>query len=218
MPTAAFVTWMALVEAQVGKVWNWMTYWELCLTGAALSMDAFAVSVSSGMVLQKTKWRHSLKIAASFGLFQGLMPVIGYTVARTFADKIQAIDHWVAFLLLAFIGGKMLWEVRDQECEIPKGNPLQWQTLLVMSIATSIDALAVGAAFAVRPAEGLLAPRYGFLLCAAVIAVITFVICAIGVRLGRKSACLLGRKAEMVGGLVLILLGLKILVEHIWFQ
>ena len=192
-----------------------MTWMELLLTAVALSMDAFAVSVGSGMVLCRVRLSDAGRLAGSFGLFQGLMPIIGYTVARTFASRVQAIDHWIAFLLLAFIGGKMLWEVFNGEEEAPKSNPCQWQNLIVMAIATSIDALAVGASFAVRPAAGLLAPSYGFLLCSGVIALVTCVICLVGVRLGSKTGDRFGRKAEIAGGLILIGLGLKSLIQHL---
>lgn len=190
----------------------------LLFIAVGLSMDAFAVSVSSGMILCHTKMRRVLKIAASFGLFQGLMPLIGYTIARTFADKIEAVDHWIAFLLLAFVGGKMLWEaLRGGEEECPHGDPCSWKNLLVMSVATSIDALAVGASFAVMPREGLLGPAFGYLLCCAVIAVVTFLLCIVGVEVGCRFGNRFGKKAEIAGGIVLIAIGLKILLEHTVF-
>ena len=139
-----------------------MDIWTLLLMSAGLAMDAFAVSVSSGIVLCHTCWRQTVRISGSFGFFQGLMPLIGYTIARTFADKISAFDHWVAFGLLAFIGGKMLWEVfRGGEEDLPGGDPCSWKNLLVMSLATSIDALAVGASLAVMPRTGLLIHSWG---------------------------------------------------------
>lgn len=190
----------------------------LLLIAAGLSMDAFAVSVSNGMVMCHTKMRRILKIAGSFGLFQGLMPLIGYTVANTFADKIQAVDHWIAFILLAFVGGKMLWEAfHGGDEELPHGDPCSWKNLLVMSIATSIDALAVGASFAVMPREGLLAPSFGYLLCCGIIAAVTFLLCIIGVVVGCRFGDRFGKKAEIIGGLVLIAIGLKILLEHTVF-
>lgn len=193
---------------------GWLT---LLLMASGLAMDAFAVSVSSGMVLCRVRFRQTLRLAGSFGLFQGLMPIIGYTIARTFADKIQSVDHWVAFLLLTFIGGKMLvevWQSRN-EPEQPHEDPCEWKNLLVMSIATSIDALAVGASLAVMPRTGLLAPGYGFLICSGVIALVTFVICIAGVLIGCRTGKLMGRRAEVIGGIVLIGIGLKILLEHL---
>lgn len=109
----------------------------LLLLAVGLSMDAFAVSVSSGILMCHTKWTKSVKLAGAFGLFQGLMPVIGYVIAHTFAHQIEAFDHWIAFGLLVFIGGKMLWEVLrgGDGDDIPKGDPTDWKNLLVMAIA-----------------------------------------------------------------------------------
>lgn len=189
----------------------------LLLIAVGLAMDAFAVSVSSGMILCHIKIRQNLKIAGSFGLFQGVMPLIGYAIANTFADKIKAVDHWIAFGLLAFVGGKMLWEaIRGGEDE-PHGDPTEWRNLLIMSIATSIDALAVGASLAVMPRTGILAFSLGYLLCCLIIALVTFVICLGGVLVGCRFGNLFGKKAEIVGGLVLIGMGLKILLEHTVF-
>jgi putative Mn2+ efflux pump MntP len=190
----------------------------LLLIAAGLSMDAFAVAVSSGMVLCFTKPHQTLRIAGSFGLFQGLMPLIGYTIANTFSDKFEAIDHWIAFGLLGFVGGKMLWEAIEGDDDLPSGDPSRWNTVLVMSVATSIDALAVGASIAVMPHQGILALKYGYLICSVVIAIITFVLSAGGVILGCRFGNLFGKKAEVVGGLVLIGIGLKILIEHTVLQ
>lgn len=188
----------------------------LLLLAVGLSMDAFAVSISSGIVICHTCVRKTVKISASFGFFQGLMPLIGYIVARTFADKIQAFDHWIAFILLAFIGGKMLWEVfHESEEEAMKGDPCSWQNLLLMSIATSIDALAVGASLALMPPTGILSIPFGYLLCCLVIALVTFIICFAGVKIGCRTGNRFGKKAEIIGGIVLIAIGLKILLEHL---
>ena len=149
---------------------NIMGFLTLLLIAVGLSMDAFAVSVSSGMALCFTKMRQNLRIAGSFGLFQGIMPLLGYAVANTFSDKFEAIDHWIAFGLLGFVGGKMLWEAWRGGEDIPSGDLSSWRSVMLMSVATSIDALAVGASFAVMPHEGILA-RAGYLLCAAIIAV-----------------------------------------------
>ena len=193
-----------------------MSIWMLLLMAAGLSMDAFAVSVSSGILLGRARWTQTLKIAASFGIFQGLMPLIGYTIARLFARQIEAFDHWVAFGLLVFIGGKMLWEVlRGKEDDAPRGDPCNWMNLLLMSIATSIDAMAVGVSLAVMPHTGMLAGDYGYLACCGIIALVTFVICTVGVKIGCKTGDLFGRKAEIAGGLVLIGIGVKILLEHL---
>lgn len=194
-----------------------MDIWTLLLLAVGLAMDAFAVSVSSGIVLCHVHMSQTLKISGSFGLFQGLMPLIGYAVAHTFAEKIASVDHWVAFALLVFIGGKMLYEVwtSRNEPEKPHENPCNWRNLLVMSVATSIDALAVGASLAVMPHTGLLALSAGYLLCCLVIGLVTLVICTAGVIIGCRTGNLLGRKAEVAGGVVLIGIGLKILIEHL---
>ncbi len=194
-----------------------MGFLTLLLIAVGLSMDAFAVSVSSGMALCFTKMRQNLRIAGSFGLFQGIMPLLGYAVANTFSDKFEAIDHWIAFGLLGFVGGKMLWEALRGGEDIPSGDLSSWRSVMLMSVATSIDALAVGASFAVMPHEGILALRAGYLLCAAIIAVVTFVLCFGGVILGCRFGNLFGNKAEIAGGVVLIGIGIKILLEHTIF-
>lgn len=189
----------------------------MLLIAVGLSMDAFAVAVSNGMVLCFTTRRQNLKIAGSFGFFQGLMPLIGYVIANTFSDKLSAIDHWIAFGLLGFVGGKMLWEAIRGGDDLPTGDPSRWESVIIMSIATSIDALAVGATIALMPHEGLLALEYGYLLCFAIIALVTFVLCLGGIVLGCRFGNMFGKKAEIAGGLVLIGIGLKILLEHTVF-
>ena len=187
-----------------------MDIWTLLLMSIGLAMDAFAVSVSSGIVLCHTCWRQTVRISGSFGLFQGLMPLVGYTIARTFADKIGAVDHWVAFGLLAFIGGKMLWEVfRGKDDDLPSGDPCGWKNLLVMSVATSIDALSVG--FTIS--------EYGWfmaLVCSLIIAVVTFFICAAGLSIGKKFGTKLSGKASVLGGVILIGIGLEIFISGVF--
>ena len=191
-----------------------MSWWELLVLSVALAMDALAVSVSSGMVMKKPV-AQGLKMAGTFGVFQGIMPLLGYTVALTFADKIRAVDHWVAFILLAFVGGKALFEAfRGGEEEEP-ADPTRLKNLLLMAVATSIDALAVGASFSMMDKTGVLALSMGSLIACAVIAVVTFIICMTGVWIGRRAGDILGRRAEIVGGIVLILIGLKILLEYL---
>lgn len=191
-----------------------MSWWELLVLSAALAMDALAVSVSSGMLMQKNPVRQGLKMAGTFGVFQGVMPLLGYTVALTFADKIRAVDHWVAFILLAFVGGKSLWGAFHDGDEEPV-DPTGLKNLLLMAVATSIDALAVGASFSMMAKTGVLALAGGSLIACAVIAAVTFVICLFGVWIGRRAGDVLGRRAEIVGGIVLILIGLKILLEDL---
>ena len=162
-----------------------MSIITLLLMAVGLSMDAFAVSISSGILLCKARWGQTFKIAGAFGL-------------------------------LVFIGGKMLWEVlRGGEDDAPRGDPCGWMNLLVMAVATSIDAMAVGVSLAVMPHTGMLAGNFGYLLCCAVIAAVTFAICAVGVKIGCKTGDMFGRKAEIAGGVVLIGIGVKILLEHL---
>lgn len=191
---------------------DWLT---LLLMAIGLATDAFAVSISNGILLGRATPAQTCKIAGSFGLFQGIMPILGYLFASLFASQIVAVDHWIAFGLLAFIGGKMLWEVfHDGDEEQPDGNPTHWRTLLMMALATSIDAMAVGVTMALDR-TGLLAPDWGFLLCAGVIAVITFALCLIGVRVGCQTGNRFGKRAQIAGGIVLIGIGIKILLEHL---
>lgn len=180
----------------------------LILIAVSLAMDAFAVSVGSGMLMCLARWRPTLKIAGSFGLFQALMPLIGYAVARTFAQYIQAVDHWVAFILLGFIGGKMLYDALTEQDDTPaRANPCDWRNLFVMSVATSIDALAVGVTFAFLQVSIL--PAVSF------IGVTTFVLSALGVWVGSAFGARWRERAEQAGGIILILMGVKILAEHV---
>lgn len=186
----------------------------LLSTSLGLAMDAFAVSLGNGTFLKKSSPAQTVKIAGMFGLFQGLMPIIGYLIGSLFSRQITAFDHWIAFILLAFIGGKMLWESFHDEENEGACDPTCWRTLFVMAIATSIDAMAVGVTMAMTRTD-LLTPWYGFLLCSAVIAVITFALCVCGVQLGCKTGTRYGKRAEIAGGIVLVLIGVKILLEHL---
>lgn len=196
---------------------------SVILIAVGLSMDAFAVSVTNGIIIKNLKIGHAIKIALYFGVFQALMPLAGWLAGSQFKDYITEFDHWIAFGLLAFIGGKMVWEVYGEEdkeadavggmCEVAVSvqgavseNPLKMGRLLVLAVATSIDALAVGISFAFL--------RVSIIWTAAVIGMITFAICFTGVFIGNKFGGLLKRKAEIVGGLILICIGLKIVFEH----
>lgn len=187
----------------------------LFLTAVGLSMDAFAVSIGNGILLGRATPVQTCRIAGAFGIFQGLMPMIGYLIGGLFAAQIVAIDHWVAFALLAFIGGKMLWEALHDEDEAAGGDPTRWSTLLMMAVATSIDAMAVGVTMALGR-TGLLAPWYGYLVCCGVIAAITFAVCLVGVQLGCRTGSCYGKRAEIAGGIVLVGIGVKILYEHLF--
>ncbi len=196
---------------------------SIVLIAVGLSMDAFAVSVSNGIIIKDLKISHALKVALYFGVFQALMPLAGWLAGSQFKDYIVNIDHWIAFGLLTLIGGKMIREafgeaddgaesVEDM-CEVAIStqgtaceNPLRMGRLLVLAVATSIDALAVGVSFAFL--------RVSIVWSAVIIGLITFVICYAGVYIGNKFGGLLKKKAEIVGGLILIGIGLKILLEH----
>lgn len=183
---------------------------EAVFLGVGLAMDAFSVSVSSGMLLGSVKPRNIIKIALFFGLFQFIMPVIGYAAGSTFAGIIESVDHWVAFALLALIGGNMIREaVRGDNEKQEVQNPLAFKTLLLLAIATSIDALAVGVTFATISSP--------VILSSAVIGIVTFIISGAGVIIGSRCGDIFGNKAQIAGGIILIIIGSKILIEHLFF-
>lgn len=183
----------------------------LMLTALGLAMDAFAVSVSNAMCYRNMKLRQQVASSLSFGLFQGIMPAIGFFAGRLFSDLIQNVDHWIALVLLGVIGGKMAIEgfraLKDPE-QCPTGNVYSVKSMLVQSLATSIDALAVGIGFA--------ALQVNILAASATIAVITFVCCLIGTALGKRFGALLGDWAEIIGGLILVGIGVKIFADHMF--
>lgn len=187
-----------------------MSIWSILLIGIGLSMDAFAVSVTNGMVTRGLNWKITFKIALSFGIFQALMPIIGYFAGIYFSGVIESFSGWVAFALLAFIGIKMIVEAvrnHDQcECGVER-DPVAFRTLMMLSIATSIDALAVGVSFALI--------RTNIWLAASLIGIVTFILCTVGVRIGKKCGCLLSQKAEIFGGAILVVIGAKILIESL---
>lgn len=180
---------------------------ELLLLAIGLSMDAFAVSVCKGLSTQKLTAKHYLLIGAWFGGFQALMPLIGYFLGSTFEQYITSIDHWVAFVLLSIIGGSMLREGFSKEEENVDPS-FSFKTMLVLAVATSIDALAVGITFALLPDVNIVA-------AVSFIGVVTFVLSAIGLKVGNIFGSKYKNKAEIAGGVILILIGLKILLEHL---
>lgn len=186
----------------------------------ALAMDTFSVSVTSGIILKKAKISSCTKIGIFFGGFQFLMPCAGYFLASLFSEFITAFDHWIAFVLLAFIGAKMLWEaVKNEEDEEIK-NPLDNKLLLMLAIATSIDALAVGVTFAtmgMSVAAGTGFAALSLMASAGIIGAVAFILSFAGVEIGAKCGNLFGNKAEILGGIVLIGIGVKILIEHLFF-
>ena len=165
--------------------------------------------------MKKLNKKQAVVIAAYFGIFQGLMPLIGWSVARYFQEYVIAFDHWVAFILLGFIGGKMIYEsLQGETCEVieVKDAPLHHKELAILAIATSIDALAVGIMFALREPPMLLT---GIIPAVIIIGITTFVICIAGVVVGNIFGCKYKNKAEFAGGLILVLMGIKILLEDL---
>lgn len=183
---------------------------ELFLIGVGLSMDAFAVAICQGLCMPKINWRHAGIIALFFGGFQALMPFTGWLLGSQFAGYIQSFDHWVAFILLALIGGNMVREALAPEeeavaCAVT--TKLDYKQLLLMAVATSIDALAVGVTFAFF--EVSIIPAISVIGCT------TFCISLAGVAVGNFFGARYKKRAEVTGGIILILLGIKILLEHL---
>lgn len=168
-------------------------------------MDAFAAAICKGLSIGKSFFKRAVIIALFFGIFQGMMPFFGYTLGSIFTEKLQQIDHWIAFILLGIIGINMIIESRDKTCEIE--DKFDFKNLLMLSIATSIDALAVGVSFAFLKIE--------IVTAILIIGVTTFVISFAGVYIGKFFGIALKDKAQLAGGLVLIFLGTKILIEHL---
>ncbi len=182
---------------------------SIVLIAVSLSMDAFAVALSTGMCMKKVRLRDSALIGLYFGGFQFAMPVLGWLAGRAVASTVQKVDHWIAFALLGFIGGKMLYEavkarMDDAECPV---DPTAHRRLFVLAVATSIDALAVGVSFAFVEVR--------ILPASLLIGAITFTLSTAGCLLGKRLGGLFRKYAEIVGGLVLIGIGVRILVEHL---
>ena len=184
---------------------------ELILIGIGLSMDAFAVAVCKGLNMRKVNYQQTFIIALFFGGFQAIMPLIGWVLGKQFEQYITSIDHWIAFGLLLLIGGKMIWEVfkEDEEegCSCACAVKFDLKELFILAIATSIDALAVGITFAFL--------KLNIWMPISLIGVITFGLSIVGVMIGNKFGERYKSKAELAGGIILILIGLKILLEHL---
>lgn len=181
---------------------------ELFLIAVGLSMDAFAVSVCKGLAMPKCTFKKAAIVGLWFGGFQALMPAIGYILGAQFQETIASIDHWIAFVLLALIGGNMIREALDNDEEEADAS-LDVKTMFLLAVATSIDALAIGITFAFLKVN--IIPAVCF------IGSVTFIISFAGVKIGNVFGVRYKNKAEIVGGVILILLGLKILLEHLGF-
>ena len=183
---------------------------ELLLLALGVSMDAFAVSICKGLAMKKAGLKESLTCGVWFGGFQAIMPLTGFFLGTLFAEAIQAVDHWVAFILLGFIGVNMLKEASDRECDCCEGHDadLSVKTMFVLAVATSIDALAVGISLA-------MVGNVNIFTAVILIGLFTCGMSAVGVKIGNVFGSRFEKKAQMAGGLILIALGLKILLEHL---
>ncbi len=186
-----------------------MSYLELFVIAVGLSMDAFAVSICKGLSVRRLKPRHNLICGLYFGGFQALMPVIGWLLGRQFESLIKSIDHWIAFALLVLIGANMIREaVKNEEENL--NDSFSPKTMLPLAVATSIDALAVGVTFAFLDVS--------IVPAVSMIGATTFILSAVGVKIGNVFGTKYKSKAELVGGIVLVAMGIKILIEHLFFD
>jgi len=185
-----------------------LDFLTLLAIAVGLSADCFAVALGGSIAMRSLSFIPVLRVSLSFGLFQTLMPVLGWVLGRTVVDFIAAYDHWVAFALLVFVGGRMLWSSFQSEESRPAGTDIsKGLLLLTLSLATSMDALAVGLSFAFL--------KVNIALASAIIGVVAFTITALGFLVGRKVSSLFGRWAEVIGGVILIGIGLRIILTHI---
>lgn len=192
-----------------------MTSLEIWLLAVGLAMDCFAVSIASGIILKRIRLRPMLVMALCFGLFQAMMPLLGWTGTSFFSHLIENIDHWIAFGILAFLGGRMIKEsFKDEGCK-HEFDPTRLKVILALAVATSIDALAVGVSFAclgIKDFHDILSPI-------GIIGFVSFALSIVGLLFGIRFGCGMARKlrAELWGGVILVFIGTKILVEHLFF-
>ena len=184
-----------------------MSFWDIFLIGVALSMDAFAVSVCKGLSVKKAGVKHVLTVGVYFGGFQALMPMLGFLLGYKFESFITNIDHWIAFVLLAIIGGNMIREALGKDEDDKENDDFSFRAMLPLAVATSIDALAVGISFAFLGVD--------IVTAALLIGATTFVLSGAGIFVGNIFGSKYKSKAELAGGIVLILIGAKILLEHL---
>lgn len=187
-----------------------MSFWEILLLAVGVSMDAFAVSIGKGLSAKRASWREALIVGLWFGGFQALMPVIGYYLGISFADLVTKIDHWIAFGLLLVIGGNMIREALQTGEDKPADASFAVKSMFVLAIATSIDALAVGVSFAFL--------RINLWSAILIIGLTTFAFSFVGLLIGKKVGSRFHSGAEILGGVILIAIGFKILIEHLFCQ
>ena len=183
-----------------------MGVFDIILIGISLSMDAFAVSLCKGLAMKKMNWKNAMIIAMYFSIFQALMPIIGYYLGNTFSSLAQKFDHWIAFILLSIIGLEMIKNSFNEELEKRNDN-MDIKTMVLLALATSIDALAIGITFVFF--------KINVPLAISIIGIITLLISLLGVKIGNKFGDKFQNKAEFIGGIILIIIGLKILLEHL---
>jgi len=198
--TIALFTFAALSE-------NSMQLLTIFLIAIGLSFDTFAVSVSSGLILKKIDFFNASRIAVTLAVFQAAMPVIGWFAGSEIKNYARDFDHWIAFGILALLGGKMIYESFRTDPENRSFNPLDIKVMIAMAIATSIDALIVGFSFALLD--------FKILVSVGIIGVVTYIVAMLGMLFGKKIGARMGRRMEMLGGVMLILIGVKILFEHL---
>jgi len=184
-----------------------LDFLSVVFIGFGLSADCFAVALSGAIYMKSFSWTQALRTALTFGLFQTIMPVLGWLGGRTIVEVIETYDHWVAFGLLVLIGGRMIWEAFRKRKEERHADITKGLLLIVLAVATSIDALAVGLTFAFL--------RVDIVLASAVIGVIAFLVTILSFLIGRKAGSILGRRAEVIGGVILIIIGLRVLLGHL---
>lgn len=183
-----------------------MNFTEIFLIGISLAVDAFAVSICKGLSMKKYEVKKGLIIGIYFGIFQGIMPIIGYLLGTTFENLITSIDHWIAFVLLLTIGANMIREALSKY-EETNNDKVDIRTMIPLAVATSIDALAIGITFAFL--------KVNILTATIIITITTFILSNIGTKIGNKFGIKYKNKAELIGGLILIIMGIKILLEHL---
>ena len=183
-----------------------MNFIEIFLIGISLAVDAFVVSICKGLSMKKYEVKKGLIIGIYFGIFQGIMPIIGYLLGTTFENLITSIDHWIAFVLLLTIGANMIREALS-EYEETSNDKVDIRTMIPLAVATSIDALAIGITFAFL--------KVNILTATIIITITTFILSIIGTKIGNKFGIKYKNKAELIGGLILIIMGIKILLEHL---
>lgn len=179
----------------------------IILIAVGLSFDTFAVSVSSGLILRKIDFSNASKIAITLAVFQAAMPLIGWIAGSGIKDYAESFDHWIAFGILTLLGGKMIYESFKTDPEDRNFNPLDIKVMVGMAIATSIDALIVGFSFALL--------NYKILISVGIIGAVTYIVAMLGMLFGKKIGASMGRRIEILGGVMLFLIGLKILIEHL---